>query len=97
MIVVLLIGAAVILWSMWSMHRNQAISLSLFDLITENDRLSKIACTFLASFAISSWVLVKLTLDGKLTEGLFTAYGAFWIAPLVAKVVFNKSTTETKP
>ena len=78
----------------WALHKNQidqSVDFDLRDLLMENGKVSKIACTFMAAFALTSWVILKLTLDGKMTEGYLTSYGLMWVAPLVSKVVFNKT------
>ncbi len=83
---VLIVFALVIAWSFYKAHRDKDFSFSIFDLIMENGRLSRIACAFMATLLITSWVIVRLTYDNKLTEGLFTAYLAAWVAPIVAKL-----------
>ncbi len=82
----LLIVALVIAWSFYRAHRNPTFTFNVFDLIMEHDKLSRLACVFMGSFGISSWVMIRATIDGKMTEGLFTAYGAVWVAPIVAKL-----------
>jgi hypothetical protein len=82
----LLIIALVIAWSFYRAHRNADFVFNVFDLIMENGRVSRIACAFLATLIVTSWVVVRLTLDGHLTEGLFTAYVAAWVAPIIAKL-----------
>lgn len=82
----LLIVALVIAWSLYRAHRVQDNTFNLLDLIMENGRVSKLACVFLGSFGVTSWLMVRLTLDGKMTEGYLTAYGALWIIPITAKL-----------
>lgn len=83
----LLIVALVVAWSFYRAHRDARMtSFNLFDLIMENGRVSKLACVFLGSFGVTSWLMVRLTLDGKMTEGYLTAYGALWIIPITAKL-----------
>lgn len=89
--IVLVLMCVVVVASLYVAHKRTDIAFDLLDLLMENGRVSKIACTFLATFIITSWVIVKLTLDEKLTEGFLTVYGGFWITPLVAKLVFGKS------
>ena len=82
--------AVLVLLIAWSFYRAQKDSnfaaFNAFDLIMENGRLSRLACIFIASFGVSSWVIIRLTLDGKMTEGLFTAYCLAWVAPIIAKL-----------
>lgn len=82
----LLIVSLVIAWSFYRSHRDPEISFNLFDLLLENGKLSRIACAFMATLVVTSWVVIRLTVEGKLTEGLFTAYVAGWVAPIVAKL-----------
>ncbi len=82
----LLIVALSIAWSFYRAHRNPQFTFNLFDLIMDGGRVSRLACVFLGSFLLTSWVMVRVTLDGKMTELLFGAYGAMWVAPIVAKL-----------
>lgn len=85
----LLIVALAIGWSMYRAHKSgdaAFVHFNLMDLIMENGRVSKLACVFMGSFGVTSWIMVRLTLDGKMTEMLFSAYAAAWIAPIVAKL-----------
>lgn len=87
----MVIIALVIAWSFYRAHRNSAFSFNVFDLIMENGRLSRLACVFMGSFGVSSWIMMRLTIDGKMTEGLFMAYGGVWVAPIIAKLFSNAS------
>jgi len=91
----LLIVALVITWSFYRAHKNPQITFDLFDLLMESGRLSRIAVAFMATLVVTSWVIVRLTIEGKLTEGLFTAYVAAWVAPIVAKLFSGPSSTAT--
>lgn len=91
----LLIVSIVIAWSFIRAHRDKTNSFNLIDLLMEGGRLSRIACAFMATLVVTSWVIVKLTIEGKLTEGLFTAYVAAWVAPIVAKLFSGPSATAT--
>ena len=82
----LLIISLVVAWSIYRAHRNPEYQFSFFDLIMENGKLSRLACVFMGSFAVSSWIMVRATMDGKMTEGLFLAYGGVWVAPILAKL-----------
>lgn len=85
--------------SFWRAHRACNIAFNAFDLITENGKVSKIALAFMMAFAVTTWILIDQQMKGTLTEGVFGLYLGAWVAPLVAKVVFNKvempSTTVT--
>lgn len=87
--------AALVLVSFWRAHRNKAYTFDAFDLIMENDRVSKIAVAFMLVLCVSTWVIINQEIKGKLTEGMFGLWLGAWVAPLVAKVVFNKSDPPT--
>lgn len=82
----LIIVALVIAWSFYRAHRKQDFSFSVFDLIMDNGRVSRIACVFLGSFLVFSWIMVRLTLDGKMSEGYIGLYGGTFVAPILAKL-----------
>ena len=82
----LLIVVLIIVWSLYKAHRRIQNDFSLFDLLMENGRVIKIACVFLGSFAVTSWIMIRVTLDGKMNEGLFMAYAGAWIVPMTAKL-----------
>lgn len=91
----LLIVSIVIAWSFIRAHRDKTNTFNLIDLLMENGRLSRIACAFMATLVVTSWVIVKLTIEAKLSEGLFTAYIAGWVAPIVAKLFNSTGSTAT--
>lgn len=82
----LLIISLVVAWSIYRAHRNPDFAFNFLDIIMENGRISRLACVFMGAFAVSSWIMIRVTFDGKMTEGLFTAYGAVWVAPIIAKL-----------
>ncbi len=90
MLIILAFGAVVVVISFWRAHNKPGFDFNAFDLVMENGKVSKIAFTFMAAFAVTTWILVDLQLKDKMTEGYLTTYGAMWVASLVAKVVFNK-------
>lgn len=79
----------------WRVHKNPAIDFDFFDLILENGRISRIASVFIGSFAMTTWMMVRLTVDGKMTEGYFTTYSAAWIVPIVAKLFSPQASAGT--
>jgi len=91
MLGVLAVAALLVVVSFWRAHRDALAQFNAFDLITENGKVSKIALAFMVAFGVTTWVIIYLTIQGKMTEGLFLAYGGMWVAPLVVKVVFNKN------
>jgi hypothetical protein len=100
MLAILVLAVFSVLLSFWRAHHSALIQFSAFDLVMENGRVSKIAVAFMLVLGVTTWTIVYLTIRDKLTEGYFLAYGAMWVGPLVAKVVFNKTempSLEPKP
>lgn len=89
--IILAVAALLVVASFWRAHRKPGFDFNAFDLIMENGKVSKIALAFMIVLAVTTWVVVDLQIKGHLTEGYFTTYGAMWVIPLVAKVVFNKT------
>jgi len=87
---VLVVMLLLILWSFYAAHRNPRVQINLFDLVIEGDRLSKIAVTFMVAFMFTTWLMIYLTLSGKMTEGYLVIYGGLWVTPLVARVLGTK-------
>ena len=90
----LLIVALVIVWSFYKAHRDPSFTFSLFDLIMEGGRVSKVSCLVMGAFAVHTWIMIRLTLDSKMTEGYLTIYGATWVAPLLVRL-FTPPQTST--
>ena len=82
----MLIVALVIAWSIYQAHKDPTVRFNLLELLMDNGRVSKTAFAFMVTLSVTSGLMVLLMLDGKMTEGYFTAYGAAWVAPLIAKM-----------
>jgi len=82
---------AIIAFSFWRMHKNPNVKFSLFDLVMENGRASKVGVAFMLTLGVTTWAIIDLEMKGKLTEGLFGAYCLAWVAPLTARVIFGKT------
>ena len=94
----LLIVALVIAWSFYRAHRSKDGSfanVNLLDIIMENGRPSRIACAFMATLLVTSWVIVRLTIENKMTEGYFIGYGGMWVAPIIARMFGTPTQTAT--
>lgn len=68
------------------------------DLLLEDDgkgskQMSRAAAVFFGSFFLTSWMMIYMTIKGTMTEGYFSAYGLMWVAPIVAKIIWNKPIT----
>lgn len=82
-----------IAWSFYRVQRDPGITFNMLDLLMENGRVSRTACVFMGSFAALTWIMIRLTVDGKMTEGYLTSYGAIFVAPIVAKMFATASPT----
>ena len=94
----LLIIALVIAWSVYRAHRRNDgafENFNILDLLLENGRVSRLACAFMATLVVTSWIMVRLTLDGKMTEGYLIGYGGMWVAPIVAKLFTPQPASST--
>lgn len=93
--VALLIVGFILFIAMLRAHRNSESPFDFIDLLTERGPdgkriASKIGCAFVGVFLSSTWLMIHLTWNNRMTEGYFTAYLAAWVAPLVAFVVWGK-------
>lgn len=84
------ISALILFWVVYRAHKNPNYQLDLFDLIIDSStgKISRIAVAFMVTLGVTSWVLVRLAIENKLTEGYFGAYGLMWVAPVITKL-FN--------
>lgn len=90
LLIVLLVGL-----SLYKAHRDPDNDINVFHLIMENGKISKIACVFIGAWGAMTYVFIGLFLQGKMTEGLFTAYGGLFIVPLIARMFSGPSTSTT--
>ena len=93
----LVIGMPLVLWSFYRAHKDPNFSFNALDLlIGEDGRVSKSSVVLLGAFATMSWAFIRITIDGKMTEGLYIAYGATWVAPFIALVFKNSGIPKTQ-
>lgn len=83
-VVLLVVGV-----SFWLAQRRHP-HFDMFDLIMENGRVSRIAVAFMLVLLVTTGVIINMALENTLTEGFFGLYIGAWVAPLVARVVFNR-------
>ncbi len=100
MAVLLCITILVVIWGLLRRSKLIESRLDLDDLLLGDDgKLSKAASVLLGSFCLTSWIMVYLTLTGKMTEGYFTSFAGIWVIPTVTKLIMNRpapaSVTET--
>lgn len=91
MLVVLAAAGLLALLTFYRAHRNALLQFNAFDLIMVDGKVDRVALAFMVAFAVTTWAFAYLTIQGKMTDTLFGVYGGMWVAPLVLKVVFNKS------
>ena len=65
---------------------NELIDGNVFDIIMENGKVSKLACIAMGAFFVLCWIMIRLTLDGKMTEGYVGMFGGLCFTPIVAKL-----------
>lgn len=81
----LLVALAVIVISFYRLNRDND-DFNLLDLVMENGRVSRIAFAFMLTLFVTSWITIKLTIDGKMTEQYLFVYGGLWVTPIVSKM-----------
>lgn len=68
--------------------KNTGSQLNLDDLLLGDDgKMSKAACVMLGAFLVTTWMMIYLTLQDKMTEGYLGIYAAAWIAPTVTRLI----------
>lgn len=83
LLAVIVAGIAI---SFYRYQKDPANNFNLLDLLMENGRLSRLAMAFDAAVVVTAWIMLKLVVDGKMTEGYLAIYGGFWVAPILAKM-----------
>lgn len=91
MLTILAIVAVWVIIAFYRAHRKPGFEFNMFDLVMENGRVSRIGVAFMTVLGVTTWVFIDLQITGKMTEGFMTTYGLMWVAPVVAKVFFNKT------
>ena len=93
----LIIFVLLIAWSFYRAQRNPSFAFDLFDLVMENGRVSKLAVAFLTGLVVLSWIMIRLTVTNRMTEGYFGLYGSILIAPVIAKLFSSNPADPPKP
>lgn len=103
MVVLLLLAALVIIRSLLHKSNDRTSEINLDDLVLDTDpttgrqRMSIIRVLALGAFAFTIWMMVFLTLTGKMTEGYFTIFNAAWVAPLISQIIWGKKPPPAGP
>jgi len=83
-----ILGVVALLSVLWHRDRSTASKIDFDTLLLDTDgRMSKSAIVMFGSFGMTTWMMVFLTLEGKMSEGYLTIYGGLWIIPAVTKLV----------
>lgn len=88
---VLLLVLALLTIMGWQAQRDTSNNFNIWDLVMEAGKASRTGVAFMSVLVITSWVVITMALQNRLTETVFGIYCAAWVSPLVAKVIFNKS------
>jgi hypothetical protein len=91
MTAVLVLGVLFLFWSFWRAQKAE-YSFNALDLVMQDGKVSRIGTSYMIVLGVTTWIMVNLTLNGRLTEAYFMAYVTAWVAPLVARVVFGQTT-----
>ena len=92
----ILVVLLLVVWSFYRAQQDPNVAFNLFDLVMENGRVSKLAFAFMTGLIVLSWIMVKLTITGKMTEGYVGLYGGIVIAPVIAKL-FSSNPSQADP
>lgn len=88
LIAALAVGGLLILLLLYRTNRKGGNGLELADLVKGDDgKWSKVWMLTWGAFAMTTWLMVFLTIGGKVTEGYFGLYSAAWIAPTLARIL----------
>lgn len=91
--VVLLIAVHVLI-RLSKNHRSRIVLEDL--LLGEDGTMSRSAFVLMASFVVTTWGMVFMWLNDKMTEGYFTAYLGVWATPAVVKLVVNANVAKAQ-
>ena len=84
----LIVIAIMIVRTLWHRDKSASSKIDFDDLLLDpNGRMSKSAVVMFGSFGVTTWMMVFLTLEGKMSEGYLTIYGGLWIIPAVTKLI----------
>ena len=98
MILVLALAVLMIMWALERRNKSAASRISLDDLLIGDDgKMSKASAVMFGSFALTTWVVVYLTINDKLTEFIFGAYVAAWVAPAVTNILKGPQVQQPQP
>ena len=92
---IVLVGAFLILViliarSLLRSNKSQKSKIDLEDLLLGDDgKTSRAAGVLLGAFAMTTWLMIYLTLANLMTEGYFGLYMTAWVAPTMTNLIVN--------
>lgn len=87
----LVLVIASIIFVLIKRDRSSTSAINLEDLLMGDDgKLSKAASVMMGAFAMTTWLMVYLALNNKMTEGYLAIYVGAWIAPTVTRLIIAK-------
>lgn len=90
----------VILYIAVSLVRRSRLSTSQINLedllLGEDGKISKVAAVMMGAYAMTTWLMIYLALNSKMTEGYLAIYVGAWIAPTVTKMIVNAPVVPAK-
>lgn len=96
-VAVLCLLALIALWTVIRRSNNGKSKINLDDLLLgEDDKMSRAAVVLMASFAVTTWGMVYMWLNDKMTEAYFGAYGLLFVTPAVTKLIVNAGVAKAK-
>ena len=67
------------------------------DLLMENGKASKAAHVMLGAFVVTTWHFVYYAVTNRLSEGYYAIYAGAWIAPVIARLIWNPTMATGQP
>lgn len=86
---------SLMLYSVWRFQRNPNNQFDILDLLMEDGRVSRTAVAFSVTLVVTSWIVLKLAINGTMTEGYLGIYGGLWVTPILTRM-FATSTPSSK-
>lgn len=96
MALLLLAALFIIIRSMLNKTRDKSSPIDLDELICEwNPLINRMQISWIrviasGAFVLSCWMMVYLTVTGKMTEGYFGLFNTAWVAPILAAIIWGK-------
>lgn len=95
---IFLLVAVLLSLILWRWNRDPENDFELKDLLMENGKASKLACTWAGAFVTMTFAFIHLVLHDKLTDTYAGLYAATWCVPIITKMFAPpKPPEENKP